>query len=176
MTAKGPALARMHASVSARPEEEIEISTEHAALLLQNPRHMLQTLVDVLGERDLLLYIRSILSDDKLQSIGGFRNERFAKSVTMPRSFLDTFATIANEPSSKNIEAIFEFDKTHLPGRIDFELEVEIYDDVDTHDLALLWESYIKQELQTLGVEVVPARGKASRFFEAQALDAKTVS
>jgi uncharacterized protein YjbK len=154
LTAKGPSQKNASGALAVRQEEEVELSGDEARSLLEGRRSPLDLLEDVLASRtgiELLLRLRGATGAEALGYVGCFENLRTRVHADLPIS-------------AGRLPVVLELDETSFPGNlIEYEVEVELGPETDAGQA----EAALRALFATAGVEGTPARGKASRFFEA---------
>lgn len=154
LTAKGPSDKGASGALSRRREEEIEVTPEQGAAILDgadNPLDVLERETSTKDAAAFCMMLRHALADEPLAYIGAFVNIRTRVTTSLP--------------SRKGpLDVVLELDQTAFPhGHIHFEVEMELSADVDEG----VAESALRDLLHLAGVEGFPSRGKASRFFAA---------
>lgn len=154
LTAKGPSQKNASGALAVRQEEEVELSADTARALLEGQQSPLAVLEEALTSRagvELTLRLRAATGGDALSYVGCFENLRTRIHAQLPA---------AGGP----LPVVLELDETSFPGGVtEYEVEVELGPEVDASEA----EEALRALLATAGVDGTPARGKASRFFEA---------
>ena len=131
------------ASLSVRPEEEIEIEPLRAAEMLSGTRSPL----DAFGAQPpgLITLAAERIGTAPLQYLGAFENERTRVDVHLGEA-----------------DVVLELDRTKFPGDVvHYEVELEVPAGVDAAAMGAALEALLVKA----GVRGRPASGKASRFF-----------
>lgn len=154
LTAKGPSQKSGSGALAVRREEEVELAEDTARSLLEGRQSPLAVLEHALSSRagiELTLWLRAATGGESLSYVGCFENLRTRIHAQLPA---------AGGP----LPVVLELDETSFPGGLmEYEVEVELDPEVDASQA----EEALRALLARAGVDGTPARGKASRFFEA---------
>lgn len=136
------------ASLSIHDEWEMNLTPEEAE---KSPLELLRK--DWPSESDglrqtrlsLLKRVQKIIQNEKIGFVGSFKNTRTHVPYQLDKYLLD-----------------LEFDQTDFGSRIDYELEIELPEDLPPQQV----ETRLQQLFQKLNIQTSLSSGKAERFFK----------
>ena len=151
VTAKGPKDSS-DPLIAARPEEELEVDSEHAAAILAGSASPLERIAEERPRSPLLARLAAALGEEPLMHAGAFENRRAR------------LGPVDIEAEGRVHALLFELDTTTFPGgRVDHEIEVEVRATEDAESL----RGHLVGRLARLGIGWRTADSKAKRFRKA---------
>jgi uncharacterized protein YjbK len=158
VTVKGPTRESQGGLLSERSEEEVKVSADDAAQILQGRKSPLSVFSTKGGARPAVVAkIEELLANASLVYVGGFKNNR---------TRVDAELAVGGRPT----RLVFELDETTFPGnRVDYEFEVEVPAGVDAAALRTTLEALCRRA----GVTPGAASSKLKRFMAALRAQAK---
>jgi uncharacterized protein YjbK len=152
LTAKGPERRSADGTLSEKAEEEGFIGPGEAKRILDgqiSPLDLLERLAGV--QVELLRSMRDVIADKPLKYVGSFTNTR-------------RLVEVAIRLDAREQRVIFEMDRTEFPGRIDYEVEIDITSIAEEDRKAAI--AVISALVEQAGIRRQSTPSKAKRFFD----------
>jgi uncharacterized protein YjbK len=152
LTAKGPERKSAGGTLSEKAEQERFIEPAEAKAILDGQVSPLDLLERRAGAQiELLRSMRGIIADKPLTYVGSFANTRTP---------VETIIRLG----ARDQRVIFEMDRTEFPGRIDYEVEIDITSIAEEDRKAAI--AVISALVEQAGIKRQSAPSKAKRFFD----------